>query len=80
MTLNDSKPLKKYQIVELICQDQNDPRVIRLKQFGFIPGHSLSCKQLSPWLKNPILFEIRGMRVALTKEEASLVKVKEIES
>jgi Fe2+ transport system protein FeoA len=78
MTLCDSKPLKRYLIQGLAPLEGDDPRLIRLKQFGFIPGVELQCTQLSPWLKNPLLFFIRGMKIALTKEEASLVEVKEI--
>jgi Fe2+ transport system protein FeoA len=76
MTLGSAVPSQNYQIIELNSENLDDPRLIRLKQFGFIQGTKLQCVQLSPWLKNPILVEIRGMKIALTKAEGELVSVK----
>ena len=47
----------------------------RLMLLGFIHGELIIVKKKAPIFKEPILVEVRGRMVALTKSEAELVDV-----
>lgn|GEM_PF-1529996 len=47
----------------------------RLMHLGFIHGSKIIIKKKAPVFKEPILVEVRGRMVALTKAEAALVNV-----
>jgi Fe2+ transport system protein FeoA len=49
----------------------------RLMQLGFIPGARVAVRKKTPLFASPLLVEVRGRWIALTKEEAGLVSVQE---
>lgn len=78
MNLLESLPGKHYEIISLKLSEVEDAREIRLRQLGFVPMMKFFYKLRAPIIKNPILVEIRGMKIALSKDEASLVEVRQL--
>lgn len=75
MTLFEGKAQSSYEIL-MVETNLEDARSIRLRQLGFIAGAHCFFNLRAPIIKTPILVEIRGMKIALSKEEAELIKVK----
>ena len=68
---------KKYKILR-VETTQNQVLNKRLIQLGFIPGSIIEINHYSPWFKSPILVSIRGLKVAITDQEANLMKIAEV--
>lgn len=51
----------------------------RLMHLGFIDGQVVRVTRRAPLFKEPLLVEVRGRMVALSSEEAKLVKVEVME-
>lgn len=65
---------KTYQIAGF--ENSESPYIEKLYKMGFVEGTPL---QLAPVeLKDPMVIELRGSRIALRREEANQVLVKEI--
>lgn len=47
----------------------------RLMHLGFIHGATIEIKKKAPFFKEPLLVEVRGRLVALSRSEAGLVRV-----
>lgn len=75
----DLAPLNKKMLVHDI-QSQNlelGPIHSRLLHLGFIKNEPIILIQKAPYFDVPILVEVRGRRIALSLEEARMVKVEE---
>ncbi len=77
MTLAEATPVRSYRIAHLSIGDDS-ALAVRLRQLGFVPGIQLTCEAVAPLLRNPFLFRIRGMSVALARHEAMLIHVEEV--
>ena len=68
--------LKKGEIAQVIGISTEDRRYRRrLISMGITPGASIEISQFAP-LGDPISFSIRGIQLALRKQEAALVSIK----
>jgi Fe2+ transport system protein FeoA len=72
-------PLNQILIVQSFLD--KDPMDIsdlesRLMHLGFIPGAEIKIKKKAAFFNEPLLVEVRGRSIALSLEEALLVKVK----
>lgn len=78
MTL-DMAPLNKKMLVHDIGSENADlgPVQSRLLHLGFIKNEPLILIQKAPYFDVPILVEVRGRRIALSLEEAQMVRVEE---
>ena len=76
MTLADSKINISYKIKDICAPSQNIEN--RFFQLGFTLGTSLILKRKAPIFGDPLLFEVGHAQIALTKSEASYVKVEVI--
>ncbi len=77
MTLALAKPKQSFRILRLVVEEDS-ALGIRLRQLGFVEGVSCECLTVAPLVRSPFLILIRGMRVALTRDEAALVQVQEV--
>lgn len=76
MTLAKSKKNQTYKIVTIEAPDESTKN--RFFQLGFNPGNTLTLKRKAPLFGDPLLFEIEDSQIALTKLEASYIKVEEV--
>lgn len=75
--LNQAKKRKKYQIQTLHC----DGDVLgKFNKLGFAPGEIVELRRKAPLFGSPMLFQIDHSQYALTKSEAALVEVVEVEA
>jgi Fe2+ transport system protein FeoA len=77
MTINQA-PLKQNLIIRSFTLTENrefSEIESRLMHLGFIEGECIRVVKKAPFFKAPLLIEVRGRNVALTLEEAELVKV-----
>ena len=77
MTLNEAILQQNYRILHLTV-DEDSPVASRFRQLGFVPGMEIKCEAFAPLLKNPFLIRIRGINVALAKNEALMIGIEEI--
>ncbi len=77
MTINLAPLNQKLTVRSLSEQDNNELSDIesRLMHLGFIDGAVIVVKRKAPLFQEPLLVEVRGRLIALTKDEAELVKV-----
>lgn len=77
MTINQA-PLKTNLIVRSFPNDHGaeiSDIESRLMHLGFVFGQTVRVTRKAPLFQEPILVEVRGRAVALTREEAALVRV-----
>ncbi len=74
MTLIDAHLKKEYRIKK-IDLDENLDLGLRLLHLGFIEGSEIIIDKKSPLKANCLLVEIRGAKIALTKDEARMIKL-----
>lgn len=77
MTISDAPLHAKLKVTSFHSDDHvflNDLES-RLMLLGFIHGEIITIKKKAPIFKEPLLVEVRGRMVALTKSEAQLVDV-----
>lgn len=70
-----SQPLHNYQVGDQIVITSIQLSGVmrrRLLDLGFVPGSILEVVQKSP-LGDPIAFKVRSTKIALRKEESSLI-------
>ena len=82
MHISDA-PLKTKLVVRSFhTQNEKDLSDIesRLMHLGFFAGETVKVTHRAPMFKEPLLVEVRGRLVALTKSEAALVEVEIKES
>ena len=63
------------QTGQVIAVDAEDARGRRLLDLGFLPGTSLRVLRRAP-LGDPVVYELRGYRVCLRREDAQRVRVR----
>lgn len=63
------------QTGQVIAVDTEDARGRRLLDLGFLPGTSLRVVRRAP-LGDPVVYELRGYRVCLRREDAQRVRVR----
>ena len=67
--------LEPDQIGQVIEVDVDDPRGRRLLDLGFLPGTRLRVLRRAP-LGDPVLYELRGYRVCLRRDDAERIQVR----
>lgn len=80
MELVGLKPGQHGRVVSIVHESQNGPDtndmlVRRLMELGFIPGTIVTAMHQAPLARDPISVTVRGMHVALRRNEAKLVHV-----
>lgn len=73
INLTDICKGKAYQIAGFVNRSSNYSE--KLHKMGFVEGTPLELAPVK--LSDPIVFQIRGSRIALRKKEAQLILVKE---
>lgn len=66
--------LRPGAVVRVLAVDANTPNAARLLDLGFTPGTRVRVLRSAP-LGDPIVYELRGMRLCLRRSEASSVEV-----
>lgn len=77
MTINQA-PLKTKLIVRSFAVEESrdfSDVESRLMHLGFLAGEPIRILKKSPFFKEPLLVEVRGRPIALSFEEAQLIKV-----
>ncbi|WP_419779347.1 FeoA family protein [Maridesulfovibrio sp.] len=74
--INLSKILEGRNYSVLGFESETSDYAIKLRKMGFIEGTPISLAPIK--ISDPMIFEIRGSRVALRKDEADQIKVEEI--
>ena len=77
MTINQA-PLKANLIVRSFSNEESRDFTeveSRLMHLGFMDGEMIRIVKKAPLFKEPLLVEVRGRSVALSFEEAALVRV-----
>ena len=74
MKLNEAKASQKYKINKILAQEESILS-IRMRQLGFVEGEEVFCRAISHLNLGPLLFIVRDISIALTREEASLIEV-----
>jgi Fe2+ transport system protein FeoA len=77
MTINQAPLLKRLIITAIATKNVEDISDIesRLMHLGFVHGATIEVKKKAPLFKEPLLVEVRGRLIALSKAEAELVNV-----
>ena len=73
MNLSQLQKNKTY-IISHVNSDTDDLGN-RFFQLGIYPGAEICLKRKAPIFRDPIIFQIEGSQIVLTKVEASLVEV-----
>lgn len=74
MTLVEAD-LKKVYSIAAIAYDQQEDLAIRLNHLGFLEGESVRVHRKTPVTSSSLVVEVKGSMIALTKHEASLIKL-----
>ena len=77
MTINQAPLNKKLVVKSFTPHEVGEFSDIesRLMHLGFIAGEEVRITRKAPLFKEPLLVEVRGRSVAMTFDEASLVRV-----
>ncbi len=77
MTINEAPLNKKLTVLSFTDDDVRNLSDLeaRLMHLGFLAGHTIRVTRKAPLFKEPLLVEVRGRQVALSREEAMLVSV-----
>jgi Fe2+ transport system protein FeoA len=77
MTINQAPLLQKLIVRSFAITDDRDLSDLesRLMHMGFINGETIQVKRKAILFKEPLLVEVRGRLIALSREEAQLVEV-----
>jgi Fe2+ transport system protein FeoA len=76
MTLNQATKKKWYSINSI--SEMDDELQSRFIKLGFIPGAKVMLKRSAPIFRDPLLFQLEDSQIALTREEAKIIKIEEI--
>lgn len=74
MTLVEADLKKEYSIAA-ITYDQQEDLAIRLNHLGFLEGESVRVHRKTPVTSSSLVVEVKGSMIALTKYEASFIKL-----
>jgi len=69
--------LNKMESAVVVSVREGHPLSERMVELGFIAGETVSVLHEAPMSRDPIVVECGGMKLALRREEASLVEVTE---
>ncbi|MEY2987300.1 MAG: hypothetical protein RJB13_821 [Pseudomonadota bacterium] len=69
--------LNKFESAVIVAVREGHPLSERMVELGFIGGETVSVLHEAPLSRDPIVVECGGVRLALRREEASLVEVAE---
>jgi Fe2+ transport system protein FeoA len=77
MTINEAPLNRKLTVLSFSDKEERDLNDLesRLMHLGFLSGHTVQVKRKAPLFQEPLLVEVRGRQVALSREEARLVNV-----
>lgn len=77
MTINEAPLNRKLTVLSFSDTEERDLNDLesRLMLLGFLSGHTIKVTRKAPLFQEPLLVEVRGRQVALSREEASLVNV-----
>lgn len=75
MTLIDAK-IKQDYVIDSIKYDIHEDFAIRLNHLGFLEGEVIRVHRKTPITSSSLVVEIKGGMIALTKSEASFIKLK----
>lgn len=76
MTLDQAKPNHCY-ILEAFEVDDEYLQA-RLIHFGFTPGIKITLKRRAPIFKDPLLVDVDGSQIMISRSQAKLLSVKEV--
>lgn len=74
MGLHEAKAHQTYKINRILAVEDNAIS-IRMRQLGFVEGETVVCRAVSHLNFGPLLFFLRDISVALTRQEAALIEV-----
>lgn len=77
MKLNEAKASQQYKINRILTLEESTLS-IRMRQLGFVEGELVTCRAISHLNFGPLLFIVRDISIALTREEASLIEVESL--
>ncbi|MEX0799415.1 MAG: FeoA family protein [Bacteriovoracaceae bacterium] len=77
LRLSEAKKNKKYVISSI---HDNGAYLDKFNKLGFYPGQVVELRRKAPLFGNPLLFQIDDGQYALTKNEAMLVEVTDLDS
>ncbi len=77
MGLHEAKAQQVYKINRILTVE-DDAISIRMRQLGFIEGETVMCRAISHLNFGPLLFYVRDISVALSRQEASLIEVEPV--
>ncbi|MBT4791600.1 MAG: ferrous iron transport protein A [Halobacteriovoraceae bacterium] len=73
MLLDDAQIKQDYQVVGVNYPDEKV--LARLYQLGIVPGEMIKLIRKAPIFKDPLLFEISGVQVAITTSMAKNITI-----
>lgn len=68
-----------YRITQIQTDNINHFVIKRLFHLGVMEGVKITLKKKAPLFGDPLLFEIEGLQVAFTKDEASFITIEKVE-
>lgn len=74
MKLSDIEENCEFEVGEILTT--NEEIIARFFKLGILPGIKISLRRKAPLFKDPLLFDIEGSQIILTKSESELIKVK----
>jgi len=74
MGLHEAKAAQTYKINRILALEDS-VITIRMRQLGFIEGETVTCRAVSHLNFGPLLFSLRDISVAITRQEAALIEV-----
>lgn len=77
MNLSNAELNCHYKIDSI--SEENDDIRKRLYTHGFLPGERVLVKTKAPIFKDPILVQLQGMQIALTRFEAMQIFISSVE-
>lgn len=73
MTLDKAERNKAYTIKQIL--ENEEEITARFYKLGIYPGGQIILKRKAPLFSDPLLFDVDGCQIALTKKEAALLEV-----
>lgn len=73
MNLAEAQFKTNYIVKRILSLDED--LTARFYKLGIFPGVEISLRHKAPIFADPLLFDVEGAQIALTKHEASLLEV-----
>ena len=77
MGLHEAKAHQAYKINRILPVEDNAIST-RMRQLGSIEGETVICRAISRLKFGPLLFNLRDISVALSRQEAALIEVEPV--